>query len=212
MAHRFKDIEKRLHAVYHKNALAYDKQRYKGLYEQGWLDCFISLLPEGGHILDVGCGSAEPIAAYLISKGFSITGVDFAEPMLSMARTRFPNHEWVLEDMRALDLNSTFDGIIAWDSFFHLTQLDQRDVLSRFSDHLKVGGAMLLTVGPEAGEVVGHVNGEEVYHASFAPDEYREILSNNGLDIRAFVLEDERCDFHTIILASKEADTESKKN
>ncbi len=28
--------------------------------------------------------------------------------------------------MRELGLNETFDGLIAWDSFFHLTQQDQQ--------------------------------------------------------------------------------------
>lgn len=211
MQRRFEDIEQQTHSVYDKNANAYDQQRYKGLYERGWLNRFASLIPEGGHILDIGCGSAEPIAAYLISEGFSVTGVDFAEPMLNLARSRFPEHEWVLGDMRRFDLNRVYDGLIAWDSFFHLTKQDQRRVLGRFADHLRIGGALMITVGPEDGEVVGHVNGEEVYHASLAAAEYEEILGNNGLDVREFVFEDESCDFHTIILAIKVRDKGSGK-
>ena len=38
----------------------------------------------------------------------------------------------------------------------------------------------MLTIGNKAGEVTGQVGGETVYHASLAPDEYREILESLG--------------------------------
>ena len=104
--------------------------------------------------------------------------------------------------MRALSLPQAFDGIVAWDSFYHLNPDEQRRTLGRFCRHLNPGGALLLTVGDEAGEVLGVVDGEPVYHASLAPDEYRAILGAAGFSDITIVVRDETCGDHSILLAS----------
>ena len=203
MEKSFDHIEKQTLDVYRRNATAFDQQRHKGLHEKAWLERFAAHLPPGGSVLDVGCGAAEPIAQYFIEAGFQVTGLDFSEPMIELARARYPENDWICSDMREFDLQRRFDGIIAWNSFFHLTQHDQRGVLDRFIGHLASNGVLMITVGPEAGEVLGHVNGEEVYHASLAPDEYTALLIQSGVEVVEFVFEDETCDFQTVLLAKK---------
>jgi len=205
MQESFEHIEKQTLDVYRRNAEAFDQQRHKGLHERGWLERFAALLPPGGSVLDVGCGAAEPIAQYFIDEGFQVTGLDFSEPMIELAQARYPENDWICCDMREFDLQQRFDGIIAWNSFFHLTKDDQRSVLDRFVHHLAMGGVLMITVGPEEGEVLGHVNGEEVYHASLAPEEYTSILTQSGLHVVEFVFEDETCDFQTVLLAKRGA-------
>ncbi|MFK7824614.1 MAG: class I SAM-dependent methyltransferase [Oligoflexales bacterium] len=190
-------------SVYERNGEQFDSERGKTLIEKGWLSKFDNLSSKPASILDVGCGSGEPIARYLIEKGYELTGVDYAESMLNMAKRRFPNCIWKLQDMRQLDLGKTFDGIIAWHSFFHLDREEQRSVLPLFSKHLNSKGILLVTVGPKDGEVFGHVCGEKVYHSSLDPAEYRRILENHGINIVEFAIEDPSCDFATIILAQK---------
>ena len=189
--------------VYNRNATAFDTQRAKKLYERKWLDAFTSKIPEGGRILDLGCGAGEPISAYFIQQGYQVIGTDFSEAMLSIAKDRFPENDWFLADMRSLSLDQSFDGIIGWNSFFHLNQTDQRTTLPILANHLRPAGILLLTVGPEAGEVTGHVNGELVYHASLSLDEYTSILDEAGLDVIAFVAEDEECDGQSVLIAQK---------
>jgi len=46
------------------------------LFEKPWLDRFRARLPPAAPILDLGCGCAEPMAAYLIELGHSAIGVD----------------------------------------------------------------------------------------------------------------------------------------
>jgi ubiquinone/menaquinone biosynthesis C-methylase UbiE len=55
--------------LYERNAENYDKDRGRDLFERRWLVDFLSLLPPGGSILDIGCGSAEPIARFFIEQG-----------------------------------------------------------------------------------------------------------------------------------------------
>lgn len=41
-------------------------------------------------ILDLGCASAKPIAAYLIAQGHSLVGVESSEVMIEIAQENFP--------------------------------------------------------------------------------------------------------------------------
>ena len=52
--------------------------------------------------------------------------------------------------MRSLALGRTFDGIVAWDSFFHLTWDDQRRIFPVFRAHAATGAALMFTSGPDA--------------------------------------------------------------
>lgn len=189
--------------VYERHAERFDAERPKCLVERAWLSRFLSLLPESARILDAGCGAGDPIAAHFVAQGHAVTGIDSAASMISLARSRFPAAEWQVMDMRALNLSGSFDGIVGWHSFFHLTPDEQPGTLRRFAEHLRPGGALLLTVGQAAGEVVGQVCGEPVYHSSLAPDEYCRILDSQGLHVVDFVFEDPGCDYATVLLAQK---------
>jgi ubiquinone/menaquinone biosynthesis C-methylase UbiE len=188
-------------AVYERNAQAFDRHRGRTLIERAWLDRFLALVPPRETILDLGCGTGEPIARYLIETGHAVLGADFAAPMLEIARQRLPEAAWVHADMRQLDLGRRFGGIVAWDSFFHLTRDEQRAVIPKLARHLLPQGALLLTVGPGDGEVTGTVEGESVYHASLSLEEYEKVLRGGGLAIVDFVAEDPGCGFHSVLLA-----------
>lgn len=189
--------------VYERRAAQFDAERPKSLIEGRWLDQFLAWIQPHGLILDLGCGAGDPIAGYFLGRGFRVIGVDASSEMVALAERRFPDSDWRVGDMRRLDLSESFDGIIAWNSFFHLMPEEQRDVLRLLGRHLNAGAALLLTVGPEAGEVTGRVGGEPVYHASLAPEEYFELLEGLGIDVVAFVPEDPLCDGHTVLLGRK---------
>lgn len=198
----FDEIYKQTRAVYENNAEAWDRRRSRLLLEKGWLDRFTRLLPSGGSVLDVGCGAGEPISGCLVEQGFKVTGVDSSQSMIKICEARMPQHRWTVMDMRELALDEKFDGIVAWDSFFHLKQDEQRGVLQRFFRHLHAGGVLLMTVGHMAGEVLGTVEGERVYHASLTPQEYKNILMLAGFQNVKLALEDQSCD-RTVLLASQ---------
>ncbi|SMC94116.1 class I SAM-dependent methyltransferase [Primorskyibacter flagellatus] len=194
------------HDVFEQNAAAYDAERSRALFEARWLARFTACLPVGGRVMDLGCGAGEPIARWFIAEGFRVTGVDFAESMLEIARTRWPQGDWRTGDMRTLDLGETFDGIVAWNSFFHLTVEEQRDVIHRMARHLRVGGSLLFTVGPDQGETSGSVAGKSIYHASLSPAEYATLLQQQGLRLTGFLAEDPECNSHSVMMARKDGD------
>jgi SAM-dependent methyltransferase len=188
-------------SLYEKNAFEWDRQRSRDLFEQNWLDRFLELLPANPEILDIGCGMAEPIAAYLISRGARVTGVDSSPSLIELCRTRYPEQEWLVADMRALALGRHFDGLLAWHSHFHLRPEDQELTLSKFAAHTKAGGALMFTSGWSRGEAVGEWQGEPLYHGSLDTEEYRALLTSHGFRVVDHVVQDPTCGHATIWLA-----------
>jgi SAM-dependent methyltransferase len=190
-------------ALYERHAGGWDAQRPRTLFERAWLDRFLDLLPERGSVLDLGCGAGEPIDRYLIDKGHPVLGVDTSPSLIARCRARFPEQTWRVADMRSLALDATFDGIIAWDSFFHLTREDQRAMFGVFAHHAGPDAALLFTSGSRDGEVTGALLGEPLYHASLAADEYRELLAEHGFAVVSHVEEDPDCADHTVWLTAR---------
>ncbi|WP_377811659.1 class I SAM-dependent methyltransferase (plasmid) [Azospirillum sp. A29] len=191
--------------IYRKHGLAWESGRGRSLFEKGWLDRFQELLPRRGAVLDLGCGSADPVARYFIERGFAVTGIDTSPPLLALAGERFPEHRWLLSDMRGLSLPRRFDGILAWNSFFHLRWDDQRRMFEVFQRHAAPAAALMFTSGPAHGEAIGAFQGEPLFHASLDRDEYRALLDAHGFDVVAHVREDPDCNGHTVWLARARA-------
>lgn len=191
--------------LYTRRGLAWAALRGIAPAEGPWPARFMALLPEGGRVLDLGCGGGEPIAGTLIRAGHPVTGLDAAPPLLALARERHPSQEWILGDMRDLALGRSFDGLIAWDSFFHLTPDDQRRMFPLFRVHAAQGAALLFTSGPAHCEAIGSFEGEPLYHGSLDPAEYRSLLDANGFAVVEHVAEDPDCGGHTIWLARRTA-------
>jgi SAM-dependent methyltransferase len=158
-------------------------------------------LPPRSAILDIGCGSAEPIARFFIEQGHEVTGADSSPSLIEISKRRFPEQHWIVADMRELRLERRFNGIVAWDSLFHLAPEDQRLMFALFREHSTANAALLFTSGPAAGEVIGEYRGEPLYHGSLDGAEYREILEGNEFVIRSHIIEDVACGLHTIWLA-----------
>lgn len=164
--------------LYERTASAWLAARGNDLIETEWLDLFTRRLPRDGTILDLGCGGGAPIGAELLRRGFAVTGVDSAASLIRHAEATLPGGTWVVGDMRRFDPADRFDGIIAWHSFFHLGSDDQRAMIPRFAGLVRPGGSIMFTSGLKAGEAWGEWQGEPLFHASLAPEEYRDLLGS----------------------------------
>jgi SAM-dependent methyltransferase len=189
--------------LYERHAAAYDTDRARTLFERGWLDRFRAAMTPATPVLDLGCGMGEPIARYLIEIGHPLTGVDSSCAMIERAKGRFPNATWIVADMRHVDLGVRFGGILAWDSFFHLTGEDQRAMFGVFRAHAVPGAALMFTSGPAHGEAIGNYQGEPLYHASLDADEYTTLLGVHGFEVLDHVVDDATCGGHTVWLARR---------
>lgn len=187
--------------LYQRHAATYDRLRGETLYEGAWLAHFKAALLPNATILDIGCGTGQPIASHFLAQGHAVTGVDSARAMIALCQQRLPQGDWQVADMRSLALGRRFGGLIAWDSFFHLTPEDQRGMFPIFAAHAEPGAALMFTSGPAHGEAIGSFEGEALYHGSLDPQEYRGLLAENGFSVIDHVVEDPHCGGHTIWLA-----------
>ncbi|KRC81609.1 class I SAM-dependent DNA methyltransferase [Sphingomonas sp. Root241] len=188
---------------YERHAHAFDEARRRNFVEQGWLDRFLLAVPKGGQILDLGCGAGEPIARYLIDRDRQLTGIDASERMIALARTRFGRHRWIYADMRDAVVEGPFHGVIAWDSIFHLPPEDQAAMVIKAAGLLAPDGAFLFNTGSARDETIGCQFGDELYHASLAPAEYRALFAGHGLLEVAFVPHDHATGGRAIWLVRK---------
>jgi SAM-dependent methyltransferase len=202
------DDAERIVGLYERHAheWAGDRGRQKVFIEKAWLDRFAAQARPGGTILDLGCGPGKPMAAYLLAQGFAICGVDSSPKMIAMVRDNFPASEWLVADMRTLDLGRQFAGVIAWDSFFHLAHGDQRRMFSIFRAHAAPAAPLLFTSGPKHGEAIGQFRGEPLFHASLDPGEYRALLAANDFTVVDARMEDQDCGGHSVWLARRAED------
>jgi SAM-dependent methyltransferase len=99
---------------------------------------FLGLLPQGGSILELGCGAGNH-AAEMLARGFILRATDGSPEMAEIASRRL-NH--LVETMRfdELDDCEAFDGIWASACLLHVPRAELAGILTRIHRALKSGG------------------------------------------------------------------------
>ena len=101
---------------------------------------YLSKLETGASILDVGCGAGEK-SKYLIGKGFKVTGVDFSDQMIELAKSQVPQATFCVQDIRQpLTLDEQFDGVFVQAVLLHISKKDLPNVLKNILAPLRPGG------------------------------------------------------------------------
>ena len=138
--------------TYNKIAEKYSEKYFNDTSDLPFIDRFLSSLNIGSKILDVGCGVGN-FTDYMLSKGFLAEGVDFSEEMVRIAKTKVPNGNFTVMDMRQLDFpNETFEAVLAAYSIIHIQSQKIADVLEEFKRILKPNGKLGIIVqkgGPD---------------------------------------------------------------
>ena len=144
---------------------------------------FLMKLPQGGHILDFGCGSGRDTRCFL-KQGFQVTATDGSEKMCRLASefTGIPVKHMRFQD---LDDKDVYDGIWACASILHLHKDELPDVLARMRDALKNRG--LIYTSFKYGDYEGVRNGR--YFTDFSKDAFKDFLGK--LECAEVVIEEE---------------------
>ncbi len=164
-------------AFYERNSAKFDADRRKSFTERAWLDRFLQPLPKGGRILDLGCGAGDPISRHIIDRGFMVSGVDISAKMVGLCRTRFPRHRWINADMRKVAMDGFYDGVLAWDSLYHLRGDEQALLIERIGGWLAPGGRALFNTAPPKGMALGG----ELFQENLDPADYRKALARGEM-------------------------------
>ncbi len=117
--------------------------------EVEFLEKALELEPEA-KILDLGCGSGRH-SALLASRGFSVTGIDLSEKLISKARADVEGDdlplEFICQDMRRIEYKEDFDAVIMMDVTFGIFDDDENEELIRkIYDSLKPDALLFLMV------------------------------------------------------------------
>lgn len=149
---------------------------------------WMSDLPRGAAVLDLGCGGGGPISEVLIEVGNRVYGVDASPRMVAMFRARFPGVPVECETIeRSTLFERRFDGVVAWGLMFLLPARTQELVIHKVARALREGGRFLFTAPSQVCEWEDVLTSAR--SVSLGSDAYRSLLEEAGL-----VLVDERQD------------------
>ena len=102
------------------------------------LSGFLGLVPEGGSILELGCGAGNH-AAEILARGFVLRATDGSPEMAEIASRRL-NHPVATMRFDELDEHEMFDGVWASACLLHVPKDELTDILRRVHRALKSGG------------------------------------------------------------------------
>lgn len=132
--------------TYNKIAEEWHKDHQLDIWWTEGTDKFISLLKSGGRVLDVGCGGGTK-SKYLIERGLNVTGIDFSEKMIKIARREVPNVEFFVMNMDDMsDLKEEFDGVFVQAVLLHTPKKNVKKVFQNLFDRLKPNGYLYIAV------------------------------------------------------------------
>jgi len=171
-----------------------------------YVDKVLEGLQPRARILDLGCGTGNPIARYIAKKGFRVTGVDQSEKMLEIAKKAVPEAEFINGDMISAQLADGFGAAIAWDSIFHVERKHHSGIYHKLAQSLEPGGRLLLSVGASgadgfASEMFGHT----FFYSGHEPEIARELLEAEGFEIEIWEIDDPSSRGHIAVIARKVA-------
>ncbi len=135
------------------------------------LEKFISHLPEGGEILDLGCGSGRD-SLYLIQRGFDLTAVDGSKELCELASIHIGQNVLHMQ-FSELDFDEVFDGIWACASLLHTAPDHFEEILGKVIQCLKPGGVLYMSF--KYGEFSGFRNGR--YFNDFKTKEMKNAIN-----------------------------------
>ena len=104
---------------------------------------FAGMLPEGGRILDLGCGSGRDSLAFL-KAGFLVDAVDGSTEMAKAASelTGLPVAHAFFADYEPAGV---YDGVWACSSLLHVPAAELPVIISKYAAALKPGGVFYLS-------------------------------------------------------------------
>lgn len=169
-----------------------------------YVDLVLRDLKSGARVLDLGCGTGNPIAKYIAQKGFRVVGVDESQKMLEIAKKEVPEAEFIRDNMVDVQLAGSFAAAIAWDSVFHVDRKYHSKIFKKLAKSLEPGGRLLLSVGGSGvdsftSEMFGHT----FSYSGHEPDVTRKLLEAEGFEIERWEVDDPSSRGHIAVIARR---------
>ena len=202
------DNKQLVQAGYNAIAAEYLTTRSETSEDVQLLDELVTRLPEGARILDAGCGAGVPVAK-ILSSFFDVTGVDFAQTQIEMARRLVPNAKFICHDIVDLSLpDDSFDAVCSYYAIIHIPRQEHPQLLQNFYRMLKPGGLALLCLGANDIEhdIEEDYHGSPMYWSHFDAETNLRLIGEAGFEIilsKAIADSTYPASQHLFVLASK---------
>ena len=202
------DFKETVKSGYNQIADRYLAKRTTDSEDIRLLGDFNELLSSDAEVLDAGCGAGMPVSK-ILAEHFNVTGVDFSEAQIELAKKNVPNAKFICEDMTKLKFSeNTFDGICSYYAIIHIPREEHQLLLLNFHRILKTGGIALLCLGAEnlIDDIDENYLGTRMYWSHYDSATYLKLLKECGFAIMwARYVKDSTCEGagHLFVLMQK---------
>jgi len=151
-------------------------------------DRFLPLVPEGGSIMDAGCGSGRDALSFQ-NRGYKVTAFDASETICKLASELLGR---AVECMcfNEIDRQGEYDAVWACASLLHVPRAELPGSISALIQSLKPGGVMYCSfkLGDEEWECDGR------FFTDMTDDSYRALMKEicPDAEVEMWVTEDQR--------------------
>ncbi len=186
----------------------------------GYVDKVLEGLQPRARVLDLGCGTGNLIAKYIVQRGYQVIGVDQSKKMLEIAKKVVPEAELIHSDMVEIQFTDKFAAAVAWDSVFHVERKHHSVIYRKLANSLEIGGRLLLSVGglDSGSSVAGsscddsgvegftsEMFGHTFFYSGYEPQVARKLLEAEGFEIEFWEVDDPSSRGHIAVIARKVA-------
>lgn len=137
-------------------------------------DRFMALLPEGGRILDLGCGSGRDSKRFL-DEGFAVDATDGSAELCRIA-SKYVGIPVRCELFSELSATEAYDGIWACSSILHAPKVELPDIFAKMVRALKPNSVIYTSF--KYGDFDGMRNGR--HFSDFTEESFDEFMGQIG--------------------------------
>jgi ubiquinone/menaquinone biosynthesis C-methylase UbiE len=202
------DNKKLVQAGYNAIATKYLTTRTETSEDVQLLQELVARLHRGAKVLDAGCGAGVPVTR-ILSQLFDVTGVDFAQTQIEMARQLVPDAKFICHDIVDLNLpEASLDAVCSYYAIIHIPRQEHQKLLQNFYRMLKPGGLALLCLGASNIEhdIEDNYHGSPMYWSHFDAETNLRLIGEVGFEIiLSKLVTDSTCPTsrHLFVLARK---------
>ena len=155
------------------------KKRTENKHPKKESTLFLSHLPKGSKILDLGCAYGRDSKIFA-DKGYKVIGIDLSKELIKIAKKEVSQAEFKVMDMLELDFpDNYFDGVWFNAGILMVKKEKAPEVIKKIYQILKPGG--VLYINAKKGEGEGWSFDEryqiEKFRAYYQEDELKSLLT-----------------------------------
>ena len=159
---------------YNKNAIQFISNTVEVEFKETQ-NRFLKLLPEGGSILDYGCGSGRD-TKYFLENHYDVDAMDGSQELCKLA-SEYTGITVQHKFFQQLDEEEIYDGVWACASILHVSYKKLAGILFKIAKALKSKGIAYISF--KYGTFEGEKNGR--YFTDMTEKKMRQLLNETGL-------------------------------